>query len=94
MKGGSHERALISSTGIAYPEDLEMLSSVFDHFCREHQIKPESSEATELARVIISLFEAGLCEEAAILVILDSMKNGTLTRAEPNLAAHLTDPRN
>ncbi|MFC3205840.1 hypothetical protein [Aquamicrobium soli] len=78
----------ISSKGIAYPEELEILSSVFNHFCQDHQIKPESTEAAELARVIISLFEAGLCEEAAIREVLDSMKNGTLKRPADSLADH------
>jgi hypothetical protein len=83
----------ISSRGIAYPEDLEVLSAVFDHFCQDHQIKPGSPEATEIARVIISLFEAGLCDEVAIRAILDSMRDGTLGQpAQQSLADHPTEP--
>jgi hypothetical protein len=81
----------ISSRGIAYPEDLEILSAAFDHFCQDHHIEPEGPEGTELARTIMSLFEAGLCDEAAIRSVLDSMKNGTLFRSSQSLAEHLTD---
>ncbi len=70
-------KRLFVSSGITYPEALKTL---FDRICEDHQIKTDGPEALGLARTIVSLFQAGVCDEAGIRAVLDSMEDGTLAR--------------
>jgi hypothetical protein len=70
----------VSSSGIAYPEDMEILRAVLNRFCKDHHVSGDGHEAAEIARTIISLFQAGLCDEPRIRAALDGMEDGTLSR--------------
>jgi hypothetical protein len=58
---------LFHSAGVvAGPEEISMLTSIYDTVCREHGLKRGSTEADDLARAVMSLFEAGLTDETEI----------------------------
>ena len=46
--------------GIAYPEELKLLSIMFDEACRRHRISKHSPEGEELAHSLMILFGLGV----------------------------------
>lgn len=62
MKGPFH-----SINGIAYPEEIDLLRRVFDQFCRENGVIPGGPDAEDLSRAAMSLFTAGVVEEAHLV---------------------------
>lgn len=77
-----------SPSGIAYPGDMTILKQVFDRICREHDIRSGSREADDVARAAMSLFGAGVHEEAELL---DSLKEFMLRRS--GIGAASAEPR-
>ena len=69
MKGLS-----VSSSGIGYPDDLHHLKQVFDRFCKVHQIEANSTDAEMVAQATMSLFQAGVSEEAELLASLEEFQ--------------------
>jgi hypothetical protein len=60
------EAPFVSTSGIAYPDDMELLKRVFDRFCEAHQIIQGGTDAEEIAQAAMSLFQAGVFDEAAL----------------------------
>ncbi|RWB72950.1 MAG: hypothetical protein EOQ50_18455 [Mesorhizobium sp.] len=55
-------------SGVFEPEDLDLLQRVFDQLCKERGIAQTNSEQREaLASDIVSAFQNGVADEAALL---------------------------
>jgi hypothetical protein len=63
-------RPYYSSIGIAHPDELKLLNEVFDLICREYGLQRESPEAEDIGRAAISLFSAGVLNEAELVTSL------------------------
>lgn len=59
------------SSGIGYPEDLSLLNRIFDRFCADYEIKIGGPEAEKIAQATMSLFQAGISNEAEIRASLE-----------------------
>jgi len=68
-----------SPSGIAYPSDMTILGVVFDRICQENGIRRDSRAGDDVARALMSLFSAGVHEEAELL---DGMQEFMLNRTE------------
>jgi hypothetical protein len=60
-----------SSGVVADPEEINMLTRVYDAVCRDHSVRSGTTEADDLARAALSLFEAGLTDETEIFESLN-----------------------
>ncbi|RWA58534.1 hypothetical protein [Mesorhizobium sp.] len=56
----------VSTSGIAYPDDLALLKRVYDRICQERGIDAGSAEAADLAAQAMALFAAGVFDEDEI----------------------------
>ncbi|RUW67350.1 MULTISPECIES: hypothetical protein [unclassified Mesorhizobium] len=56
----------VSTSGIAYPDDLALLKRVYDRICQERGIGAGSAEAADLAAQAMALFNAGVFDEDEI----------------------------
>jgi hypothetical protein len=78
MKGPFH-----STSGIAYPTDLTLLSKVFDRLCREHGFSKADLEAEDLGKAAMSLFAAGISDEDELLASLKEYLSRKSGRGRP-----------
>lgn len=69
------------ANGIAYPNDMTVLKQVFDQVCREYCISAE--DADDLARVTMSLFNAGMTDEVKLRESLIEYLARRVGRAPP-----------
>ncbi|SDA97681.1 hypothetical protein [Mesorhizobium qingshengii] len=53
----------VSSTRLAYPNDLALLKKVFDEICKERGFLEGSPEAAWLAARAMHLFQEGIVDE-------------------------------
>jgi hypothetical protein len=56
----------VSKSGLAYPDDLTLLTRVYDRICAERGLRHGCSEAAELAAMAMDLFRRGVFEEEAL----------------------------
>ncbi|RWM07871.1 MAG: hypothetical protein E5X80_21270 [Mesorhizobium sp.] len=59
-------KAHVSTSGVAYPDDLVLLKRIYDQVCEERGITRGSPEASELAIEAMRLFSAGIFDEDTI----------------------------
>ncbi|RWM31670.1 hypothetical protein [Mesorhizobium sp.] len=59
-------KAHVSTSGVAYPDDLVLLKAIYDQVCEERGITRGSPEASELAIEAMRLFSAGIFDEDTI----------------------------
>lgn len=52
--------------GIIKPADLATLKRVFDEACVQREALPETSEAKDIALVILALYNAGMRDEETL----------------------------
>ncbi|HEV2506703.1 MAG TPA: hypothetical protein VGV39_26765 [Mesorhizobium sp.] len=57
---------------IAYPDDLKLLTRVYEDIRRQRGIECGSTAAEDLSRAVMDLFAQGLSEEADIRESLDA----------------------
>lgn len=69
--------------GIAYPEDLKLLSIIFEEACLRHGISKRSPEGEELAHSLMLLFVIGVSGEQRIKMSLRARAR-TLQHGELN----------
>jgi hypothetical protein len=56
----------VSTSGIAYPDDLVLLKRIYDEVREERGIAEGSPEASELAIEAMRLFSAGIFDEDTV----------------------------
>ncbi|RUX51254.1 MAG: hypothetical protein EOS58_24830 [Mesorhizobium sp.] len=56
----------VSTSGVAYPDDLVLLKRIYDRICQERGIGTGSPEAADLAAQAMALFAAGIFDEDEI----------------------------
>ncbi|HTV69510.1 MAG TPA: hypothetical protein VMF90_13330 [Rhizobiaceae bacterium] len=56
---------------VAYPEQLTVLTSTLNGYCRERGITPGTPDYEAVAREIMSLFQNGFDSEDTIRAMLD-----------------------
>lgn len=71
------------SSGIAYPEDMHRLKQLFDLFCKSHHIEAGSFYAEKIAQATMSLFQAGVSDEAEIRASLEIFHKRRIGRGGP-----------
>ena len=62
MKGLS-----VSNSGIVYPDDMKLLKQVYDRICHENLVEEGSKVAEKIAQAAMSLFQAGVFDEAELM---------------------------
>ena len=62
--------------GIAYPAQLNMLTSVLEAYCKEHRIE-SIRDRENAAALVMSLFQNGYCTPAFLKEALDLMATQT-----------------
>lgn len=58
---------IISSSGIAYPDDLALLKRVYDSVCLEKNIRQGSAEGADMAAQAMHLFSRGVFVEEILV---------------------------
>lgn len=56
----------VSTSGVAYPDDLELLKEIYDDICDERGLYCGSCAAEDLARATMDLFAQGVVDENEI----------------------------
>ncbi|HEV2503763.1 MAG TPA: hypothetical protein VGV39_11855 [Mesorhizobium sp.] len=58
--------AFSSTSGIAYPDDLKLLKTIYDDICVERGFHCGSHAAEDLAKAMMDLFTQGVVEESEV----------------------------
>jgi hypothetical protein len=64
----------MSFSGFADPEQLKILTSVLDDYCREHGIDDHSPERAAVGRLLVSLFEQGRQSREDLATMLNMVR--------------------
>lgn len=70
-KGEAMRGLSVSNSGIVYPDDMKLLKQVYDRICLEHHVEEGSKDAEKIAQAAMSLFQAGVFEEAELMTGLN-----------------------
>jgi hypothetical protein len=62
----------MSFNGIAHPEQLKILTTVLDEYCRAHDIRPGTPAHQDAACHIMALFNAGVLEPEKLVHALQT----------------------
>lgn len=74
----------LSTSSVAYPDDLELLKEIYDDICDKRGLHCGSCAAEDLARATMDLFAQGVVDESEIRESLE-LYLGRRSRASETL---------